>query len=133
MQTTALSLTKENVKLAAAHCSSQEERARQEEDHRETLNRDTTRRDKTQPPPTYQYLPIFDDLKEYLGYVEPIKIGLVISPEFPYKVKFDITSDIIQLLSLKDMFFGQLTNNASLHFVDFVGICTSYNLPRVCL
>lgn len=53
--------------MAVDHHVSQEERARQDDDHQVSLDRDRSRRDRVQQP-DYQYLPVFDDLEKDLGY-----------------------------------------------------------------
>lgn len=40
-------------------------------------------------------------------------------------------SVMIQLLNLKGVFVGLLTNNANKHIINYVGICALYNLSRV--
>lgn len=64
-----------------------------------------------------------------MEYVEPIETGAIISPELLQWVKFDITSAM--MLNLKVLFDGLPTDDGNMHIINFVGICTSYNLSRV--
>lgn len=46
-------------------------------------------------------------------------------------VKFDITSSMIHLLNLNGVFAGFPTNDTNIHILNFVRICTLYNLLGV--
>lgn len=70
-------------------------------------------------------MPIYNDPEKYLKYIEPIEIGAIIPSELPYGVKFDITSIMIQLLNVKDVFIGFLSNEANMYIMNFMGIYTS--------
>lgn len=61
-----------NTRLAIDRCA--EKRARLEKvDHQAILDRDRLKRNRLLLP-VHQYFPIYDDLKEYNGYVELIDI-----------------------------------------------------------
>ncbi|KAF3647878.1 Photosystem I chlorophyll a apoprotein A1 [Capsicum annuum] len=76
-----------------------------------------SRRDRDQVLPAFQDLPAYDNLKDDLGYVEPIEIGAIIPPKLPQGIKFDITSVMILLLNPKGrnflkIFYQALNINA---------------------
>lgn len=66
-----------------------------------------------------------------MGYVEPIKMGVIIPLELPKGTKFDIMSTMIQLLNLKRVFVGLSTDDANIHLMNFMEIYTLYNLPGI--
>lgn len=84
-----------------------------------TLNR--VIRDKVQSPTSYQYLPVYVDSEEDLGYVGPIKSGAIILYKFPQGVNYDITSVMIQFLNLNGVFTSLPTNDMNMDIMNFVG------------
>lgn len=74
---------------------------------------------------------MYDNPEEDLGYVEPIEIVTVILLEFPQDNKFGITSVTIQLVNLMGVFDGLPTDDVNMHIMNFMGICTSYNMLEV--
>lgn len=66
-----------------------------------------------------------------MGYAEPTEIGVIILSVLLPNVKFNITSDMIQLLNLKVVFVGLLTFDAIMHLINFIGICTLYTISGV--
>lgn len=59
----------------------------------------------------------------------PIDIGSIIQPYLPLRMLFDITSAMIPLGELEEVFVGLPTDDSTMHMMNFVGIFTSYNLP----
>lgn len=71
------------------------------------------------------------NLNEDIGYIELVKIVVIILLSFLKGLKFDLMSAMIRLLYLNDMFTNLLTDDAKVDIMNFVGICTLYNLPGV--
>lgn len=69
-----------------------------------------------------------EEEQDFLGTIE---IGAIIPVELPPDTKLDITNAIIKLLNLKGVFTGLPTTDANMYVMNLVGICNSYNLPRV--
>ncbi|KAF3672677.1 hypothetical protein FXO37_07403 [Capsicum annuum] len=97
-------------------------------DHRAALGRDQNiaRGACVQVIPAYQYVQPYIDDKEDMGYVEPTETGAIVLPILLPGIKFDITSVMIQLLTLKGMFVGLPIDDANLHLTNFLVICNSY-------
>ena len=77
-------------------------------------------------------MPVYDNPKEKdVAYFEPIETGAIIPRELPQGTKFDITSAMIHLLNLKGVFAEIPMDDPNMHVMNFVGVCTSYNLPGV--
>lgn len=66
-----------------------------------------------------------------MDYLDPIETCVIILPELPQGVKFDIMNVMIYLLNLKRVFAGLLINGENIHVMNFIGICTLYNVPEV--
>lgn len=58
-------------------------------------------------------------------------IGTIIPPPLEPRVKFNIISTMIQLLSLKGLFGGLLGDDPNMHLVNFINICKFFDNPRV--
>lgn len=57
--------------------------------------------------------------------------GAIVSPVLAPGVKSDITSTVIQLLNIKNLFRGVAGHDLILYFINFLGICKSYKLSGV--
>ncbi|KAH0661572.1 hypothetical protein KY284_026503 [Solanum tuberosum] len=57
--------------------------------------------------------------------------GAIVLPTLPPGVIFKITSTMIQLLNLKDMFMGAVGDDANQHLMNFVAIWKSQEIPVV--
>lgn len=55
-------------------------------------------------------------------YIKLAEIRAIVPPILPHNVNFDITSEMIQLLNLKDVFFGAAIDYANIHIANFTGI-----------
>lgn len=68
-----------------------------------------------------QYLPMYNDLEEDLGYVKLIEMGALIPPKSPQGTKFDIMNMKIQLLNLKEVFSSLPIHDANMHIMKLWG------------
>lgn len=80
--------------------------------------------------PTYQYILLYYKAKD-IGYFEPSEIRAIIPPALAPNVKFDITSAMIQMLNLKDIFLRFATYDVNMHLANFSRICTSHNILSI--
>lgn len=64
-------------------------------------------------------------------YVELDEIKAIFSSTLQQGVMFDIISFVIYLLHLKDVFACWFIDDSIMHLTNFIGICTSYAIPRV--
>ena len=123
---------KEKARQVALRQADRDNRAMQEAAPRLADTEERQRRLRAHQTPQKPHVPIFDDPKEEdVAYFEPVETGAIIPPELPQGAKFDITSAMIHLLNLKGVFAGLPTNDTNMHVMNFVGVCTSYNLPGV--
>lgn len=83
LQTTARLLVEENSRKDNFHHADKENKVIQEEECCPALDKDRVRRCRAQRPPSFHYLPVFDDLKKYLGYDEPIDTRGIILSKMP--------------------------------------------------
>lgn len=89
-------MAEENARQAAAWRETSKERARQEEvEHIAAFDVMEKLRKNSVQQPIQKYLPVYDNPKKDLGYVEPIKIGVITPPEFLEGTKFDTISAMI--------------------------------------
>lgn len=106
---------------------------RQEEDYRVALDRkkDEVIGGRAQGLSPNLYLRPYKEQEEDLGHVEYPKALDIIPHGLLSNVIFDIISVMIQLLSLTGVSTGLPIDDVYMHFINFIGICTSYIIPKV--